>query len=41
VLISQVVQEEALTRLLAEKGIFYKGEFSQIVSVVNQEMNRG
>jgi hypothetical protein len=36
-LISQVVQQEALTRLLVEKGIF-KEEFLDIVRVVDQEM---
>jgi len=35
-----VVQQEALTRLLVEKGIFSKEEFWEIVRVVNQEMKR-
>ncbi len=39
-LLSQVVQEEALTRLLVEKGIFTKGEFFEMVRVVNREMKR-
>lgn len=30
-LMSQVVQQEALTRLLVEKGIFTKGEFLEMV----------
>jgi hypothetical protein len=30
-LISQVVQQEALTRLLAEKGIFNREEFLEMV----------
>lgn len=37
-LMSQVVQQEALTRLLIEKGIFSKEEFLEMVRVVNQEM---
>jgi hypothetical protein len=37
---SQVVQQEALTRLLIEKGIFTKEEFLEMVRVVNKEMNR-
>jgi len=37
---SQVVQQEALTRLLIEKGIFNKEEFWEMVKVVNKEMNR-
>jgi hypothetical protein len=40
-LISQVVQQEALTRLLVEKGIFTKEEFIEMVKVVNREMKRG
>jgi len=35
---SQVFQQEALTRLLIEKGIFNKDEFLKRVKVVNQEM---
>ena len=37
-LMSQVVQQEALTRLLVEKGIFTKEEFLEMVRVVNLEM---
>ena len=37
-LMSQVVQQEALTRLLVEKGIFTKEEFLEIVKLVNKEM---
>lgn len=37
-LMSQVVQQEALSRLLVEKGIFTKEEFLEMVRVVNQEM---
>jgi uncharacterized protein YqgQ len=37
---SQVVQQEALTRLLIEKGIFTKEEFLEMVKVVNDEMKR-
>jgi uncharacterized protein YqgQ len=39
-LLSQVIQQEALTRLLVEKGIFSKEEFLEMVRVVNQEMKR-
>jgi hypothetical protein len=39
-LMSQVVQQEALTRLLVEKGIFTKEEFLEMVKVVNGEMKR-
>jgi len=37
-LMSQVVQQEALTRLLVEKGIFTKEEFLEMVRVINLEM---
>ncbi len=40
-LMSQVVQQEALTRLLVEKGIFTKEEFLKMVSKVNQETKMG
>ena len=36
-LMSQVVQQEALTRLLVEKGIFTKEEFLEMVKVVNED----
>ena len=39
-LMSQVVQQEALTRLLVEKGILTKGEFLEMVKVVDREMKR-
>jgi len=39
-LMSQVVQQEALTRLLVEKGIFTKEEFLEMVRLVDQEMKR-
>ena len=39
-LMSQVVQQEALTRLLVEKGIFTKEEFLEMVKVVDGEMKR-
>jgi hypothetical protein len=39
-LMSQVIQQEALTRLLVEKGIFTKGELWGRVKVVNREMKR-
>lgn len=40
-LMSQVVQQEAITRLLIEKGIFTKDEFIEMVKVVNREMKKG
>jgi len=33
-----VIQQEALTRLFVEKGIFTKDEFLEMVSVVDREM---
>ena len=39
-LMSQVVQQEALTRFLLEEGIFTKEEFLEMVRVVDQERNR-
>jgi uncharacterized protein YqgQ len=39
-LMSQVVQQEALTRLLMDKGIFTKEEFLEMIRVVDQEMKR-
>jgi hypothetical protein len=35
---SQVVQQEALTRLLVGKGIFAKEEFLEMIKAVNREM---
>lgn len=37
---SQVVQQEAITRLLIEKGIFTKEELSEMVRGVDGEMKR-
>jgi chromosome condensin MukBEF MukE localization factor len=37
-LMSQVVVQEALTRLLVERGIFTKQEFLEMVSLVDKEM---
>ena len=37
-LTSQVVQQEALTRMLNAKGLFTKGEFLEMVRVVDGEM---
>jgi len=37
---SQVVQQEAITRLLVEKGIFTKEELIEIVRVIDQEMKK-
>ncbi len=39
-LMSQVVQQEALTRLLVEKGIFTEEEFWEMVGKVDREMKR-
>lgn len=39
-LMSQVVQQEALTRLLVEKGIFSKEELLEMAKVVDREMRR-
>jgi len=39
-LMSQVIQQEALTRLLIMKGIFTKEEFLGMVEVVDREMKR-
>jgi len=37
---SQVVQQEALTGLLIEKGIFTNEEFLEMVRVVDKEMKK-
>jgi len=37
-LMSQMVHLEALTRLLAEKGVITKEEFMEMVKVVDHEM---
>jgi uncharacterized protein YqgQ len=37
---SQVVQQEALTRVLIEKGMFTKEEFLNMVRVVDKEMKK-
>jgi hypothetical protein len=39
-LCSQVVQQEALTRLLVKKGIVTKEEFLALVWVLNQDMKK-
>lgn len=39
-LMSQVIQQETLTRLLVDKGIFTKEEFLETVNKVNQWMKR-
>ena len=39
-LMSQIVQQEALTRLLIMKGLFTKEEFLGMVKVVDQEIKR-
>jgi len=40
-LMSQVVQQEALTRLLVEKGIFTEEEFLGMVKKVDRERKKG
>jgi hypothetical protein len=40
-LMSQVVRQEALTRLLVEKGIFTKEEFLDTLRVVDKGMKKG
>jgi len=37
-LISQVISQEAIIRLLVEKGIFTKEEFLEMVEVVNLDI---
>jgi len=37
-LMSQVIQQEALTRLLVEKGVFSNEEFLEMAGVVDKEM---
>ena len=39
-LMSQVVSQEAIIRLLVEKGIFSKEEFLEMVRVVNLEIGK-
>ena len=39
-LMSQVIQQEALTRLLVERDIFSKEEFLEMVKVIDREMKR-
>ena len=39
-LMSQVVSQEAIIRLLVEKGIFSKEEFLGMVEVVNLEIKK-
>jgi len=39
-LMSQLVQQEALTRLLVENGIFAKEGFLEMVKCVNKEMRK-
>jgi hypothetical protein len=39
-LMSQVVQQEALTRLLIDKGIFTKEEFLEMVRLVDRERKK-
>jgi hypothetical protein len=39
-LMSQVVQQDALTRLLIEKGIFTKEELLEMVRIANRETKK-
>lgn len=39
-LMSQVVQQEALTRLLVEKGVFTNEEFLKIMSMIDREIKK-
>ena len=39
-LLSQVVSQEAIIRLLVGKGIFSKDEFLEMVNLVNLEMRK-
>ena len=39
-LVFLVVQQEALTRLLVEKGVFIKEEFLEMLKVVSKEMKQ-
>ncbi len=39
-LMSQVVSQEVIIRLLVEKGIFSKDEFLEMVKAVNFEMRK-
>jgi hypothetical protein len=39
-LVAQVVQQEALTRLLIEKGVLTKEEFVEMVRVVDRERKK-
>jgi hypothetical protein len=39
-LMSQVIQQEALTRLLVEKGIITEDDFLEMVKVVTKEMKK-
>jgi hypothetical protein len=38
--VSHVVQQEPLTRLLVEKGIFTKEEFLEMVKLIKPEMKK-
>ena len=40
-LMFQVVQQEAITRLLMEKGIFTEEDFLETVKMVDKEMKKG
>jgi len=38
--LKQIITQEALTRLLVEKGIFIKEEFREMVRVVDRKMKK-
>ena len=40
-LLLEVISQEAITRLLVEKGVFSKEEFLEMVKVVNKTKKRG
>ncbi len=40
-LISQVVSQDALIRILIERGVFSRGEFMEMVKQVDRERKRG
>jgi hypothetical protein len=39
-LMSQLIQQKTLTRVLVEKGVFSKEEFLEMVEVVNLEIKK-
>jgi hypothetical protein len=39
-LLSQVAQQETITRVLIQKGIFSRDDFLKVLKIVNQEMKK-